>query len=1123
MAMRKLSAAGFLCLALAFVFDPWTGPIGVGRAFAQQEPVQPVPAPQLVPMPPEHEKACDNRAFPERGELDRGCAARRDECPCVAAGCRPSEPDRCGPPCGGCRPMPERAWDDPCRRPARGDGHAEAADVLPPKGPLPLAAFALYAERSLRLGRCDAVEGGGLAVRAPAKDDDKVQLRIGAGGWIDPKHLVAAPSVGLGDNVVVGLIATDRFRDDGVPLGVPAPFPAARMPPLPLVPAGGAGPDVTVGRDQALALQPGAYGTLGIDGVLALNPGIYRVDKVRVGDGGRIVAITGEVHLVVAGTFSVGRHAAIYPDFDLPARQFQVSVAGYDSNDGPAASIGEHSRVRALLAAPHGSLSLADHVRATGAFAAFDIAAGEDVRVRFEDGFPAGGPNQNGSQQLSGYLNAPILNAPVVGPVPASQVVSLAIGLPAQNPDAMKQAAHDVADPASPSFRKYLTPSQFAATYGAPQVDYQAVVNWAQTHGLTVTATYPNRLLVDVSGTAAQIEQALYIGLDQRLRPDGSTFYALDRDPSIDLAVTLLWISGLDNRVLAVPGAGSGFGGSYNSANLHAAYASCTSATGAGQTVGLLELDGYTAADISAYECQLGGAKCSSGVVTSTVPTVTPVPPAGQAALPPTTVGGSREVTIDIDMAIGTAPGLAQVWVFEAPNNGSAATTDNILAQMAATQPLANQLSSSWFTGTDANTQPAIYALVLQGQTFLEAGGDQGSNSWASDPGDIRDLDGVTVVGGTALTMNGSPPAYVSETVWNIAGQGASGGGIATGAPIPSFQTGINMSTNGGSTVNRNLPDVSAVATNLGIIFTNPATGVQAPNFVIGTSVAAPIWAGLIALANQQSAPSPTGSGRVGDPNPFLYTIVAANAAAYAASFNTFNSGNNSGACPGQTGPSSAVCNIQTGTSPTGQPIFQNLWTPGNGNYPVVKGYNLATGLGSPKCALLNELANGALTATATSTATITYHQTGACNGYATSSGITSAGVNQAYVAFGIEELDNSGGTAPFAFDPDKLYVQQGVDNFFEPGPTSAIAGPFAVQSVNVPAEQVASYSVRPQAVVIVQTTNADGAQEASHTPYALKYKAAAADPTVLLTKSDASQTSWPYTPDCATLSGSLH
>jgi subtilase family serine protease len=180
--------------------------------------------------------------------------------------------------------------------------------------------------------------------------------------------------------------------------------------------------------------------------------------------------------------------------------------------------------------------------------------------VSFEDGFATASQGQHGSQQLSGYVTAATLAAPLLGPLPSSDIISPAVRLPGQNPDAMKQAAHDVADPASPSFRQYMSADDFAAAYGAVQSDYQAVVDWATAHGLSVTATYPNRLLVDVSGTASQIQQALYIGLEQRLRPDGSRFFTLDREPSIDLAVKVLRISGLDDRVLATPGAGAGPG-----------------------------------------------------------------------------------------------------------------------------------------------------------------------------------------------------------------------------------------------------------------------------------------------------------------------------------------------------------------------------------------------------------------------------------------------------------------------------------------------------------------------------------------------------------------------------------
>ena len=327
----------------------------------------------------------------------------------------------------------------------------------------------------------------------------------------------------------------------------------------------------------------------------------------------------------------------------------------------------------------------------------------------------------------------------------------------------MRQAAHDVADPSSSSFRKYLTPSQFAATYGAPQPDYQSVVDWAKAHGLTVDMTYPNRLLVDVSGTAEQVEQALYVGLNQRLRPDGSTFYAIDRDPSLDLGVTLLWISGLDNRVLPTPGAGSGPGGTYSSSDLRAAYASCTNLTGAGQSVGLFELDDFFPADIAAYECQLGGATCTpAGAVTSAVPNVVTTR-LDNASTTPTTVNGSFEVALDIEMTIGMAPGLAQVQVFEAPATGNVRFNNDIL-DVDGDDPAVDQPAQQ-FVGLLDGQQHSAGALRTRpaGAVLFQTAGDQGSSSWTTDPSDIRSLDAVTVVGGTTLTMNGSPPAYGSK------------------------------------------------------------------------------------------------------------------------------------------------------------------------------------------------------------------------------------------------------------------------------------------------------------------------------------------------------------------------
>jgi subtilase family serine protease len=75
---------------------------------------------------------------------------------------------------------------------------------------------------------------------------------------------------------------------------------------------------------------------------------------------------------------------------------------------------------------------------------------------------------------------------------------------------------------------------------------------------------------------------------------------------------------------------------------------------------------------------------------------------------------------------------------------------------------------------------------------------------------------------------------------------------------------------------------VAVLASNLGVVTTNPTNNTQTTGSAIGTSAAAPIWAGLVVIANQMSKSSPTGAGRVGNANAFLYSI-GKNAAAYGA------------------------------------------------------------------------------------------------------------------------------------------------------------------------------------------------------------------------------------------------
>jgi hypothetical protein len=158
----------------------------------------------------------------------------------------------------------------------------------------------------------------------------------------------------------------------------------------------------------------------------------------------------------------------------------------------------------------------------------------------------------HGTQQLSGYL-AESSSAPVVGPLPPATQIPLAVTLPVQNLSGLLTFVNSVSDPTSSIYRQYVTIPQFAAAYGATY--YDQVVAWASSYGLTV-ATFANNLLVGVAGTAAQVEQALFVNLVVGQRPDGSQFYEPDRQPSLCLPPAtdpVSGVEGLNNFVLPTP------------------------------------------------------------------------------------------------------------------------------------------------------------------------------------------------------------------------------------------------------------------------------------------------------------------------------------------------------------------------------------------------------------------------------------------------------------------------------------------------------------------------------------------------------------------------------------------
>jgi len=486
-----------------------------------------------------------------------------------------------------------------------------------------------------------------------------------------------------------------------------------------------------------------------------------------------------------------------------------------------------------------------------------------------------------GRQLLEGHVPEAVASSKAVGPVPLATPMRLAVGLPLRNREELENLLKQLADPASPNFRQYLTPEQFAERFSPSEEDYQALADFMRANGFAVTGTHPNRTILDVSGAVAQIDSTFHVSMTYWKHPARGTFFAPDREPSVDAGVTILDITGLDNFAVPHPmdlkprpltggiplTTGSGPGGLFIGNDFRAAYAPQVALNGAGQSVGLFELDGFYANDVQANFNRAG---------LPPVPTKT-ILLDGFNGVPGS---GNVEVVLDIMMAAYMAPGASNIIVYEGTN------WNDVLNRMA-TDNLASQLSSSWcFSPTNATTEQIFEQMIAQGQSLFQASGDSGAYQAAIMP--PADDPNVTVVGGTSLTTAGAGGAWQSETTWPD-----SGGGVSTTWPIPSYQRSVNMAAAGGSTTMRNIPDVALTADVQMFLICNNGQAVE----VGGTSAAAPLWAGFIALANQQAAASQ--KPRVGFLNPLIYGIGAGSS--FQSDLHDIVTGNNDGfhALPG--------------------------------------------------------------------------------------------------------------------------------------------------------------------------------------------------------------------------------
>jgi subtilase family serine protease len=491
--------------------------------------------------------------------------------------------------------------------------------------------------------------------------------------------------------------------------------------------------------------------------------------------------------------------------------------------------------------------------------------------------------------------------APLVGHLPATERLSLAISLPLRNEDQLDDLLRQIYDPQSSNYRHYLSVQEFTTRFGPAANDYAAVSSFAKANGLKIVDLAANRMVLDVEGQASSIENAFHIKLNLYQHPSESrTFYAPDREPTLDLAVPVLHISGLDNFTLpraknvrssaTSKSTGSGPDGNFVGSDLRAAYYGSGSLDGSGQSVGLFEFYGYEVSDVQTYFSKLGQPL--------NVP-INGVSVNGASLNCPPASCDDSEQALDIEISISMAPSLSQVLVY-------VGNKDVSIFNKMATDNIAKQLSCSWgWTDDETSLDPIFKEMIAQGQTVFVATGDQGSGT-AGDVVWPADDPYVAAVGGTDLVTTGPGGAWASETGWN----GSAGGPSKNKIPIPYYQKlkGVVNSQNHASHTLRNYPDVSAEAN------TNQWSCYDGGCFTGngGTSYAAPQWAGITAMANQQSVAG--GGATLGFLNPPIYKI---------------------------------------GVGSDYDSDFHDITSGSNGKYSAVTGYDLVTGWGSPQAANL--------------------------------------------------------------------------------------------------------------------------------------------------------------------------
>jgi len=563
-----------------------------------------------------------------------------------------------------------------------------------------------------------------------------------------------------------------------------------------------------------------------------------------------------------------------------------------------------------------------------------------------------------------------------LGPAPAGQMLDLSVILAGQDPAGLAAEVQAVSDPASPSYRHFLSSSEFAVRYGPSASEVQQVSSALRGEGLTVGTPDAGSIVLPVHGDARTVSAAFGTPLESVRLPGGAVSVVNTASPLIPAALSgaVTAVVGLDGLTpqqsmlrhahaaaagaaaasphavtppacsSATAGAGATGHTSTQLANSYGLSQLFTQGrTGIGETIGVVEFEQYAPSDIGVFESCYGLSNPVRTVTVDGTPTGSP--------------SGSGESALDIELAAVNAPS-ASILVYEAPNEANGSSDLDMLSRIA-TDDLAQAVTTSWGiceqdnAPGNAGAEGQIFArMATQGQTMVAASGDSGSEDCftsdggtglaVDDPGsqpDVISAGGTTLIGGAVGTQavwdNCGHPGTSCQ---NSAANGAGGGGYSAEWSKPPWQPNppaLNPSTDGCGFAQgcRSVPDLSADADpNNGVVaYFGPAGG-----WILygGTSAVAPLMAGFFADTNQGCY------SKVGMVGPTLYqaaTNSSSNFTDITVGQNDFTA-TNSGQWAAGTGYDAA--------SGLGTPVMQNLAIAlqGGAGCPAVAGLSASSG-----------------------------------------------------------------------------------------------------------------------------------------------------------------------------------